>query len=263
MFPRRLKEPTNLIMTRVEKAVADLIRRFREDPPESDPERSEAFFASLQRLVKSFTRPKFTRRLISPFAIPRSDVINSSLSEAHEDAQALHAGQQALAETVARHFNVIQVDHERLNGLLQKANKRLADYFAMSKNAVTKRMTFTERFVDSERIDRSSAHIDFQEGIVTLAITGSEDLAVNAKVVRSNEEPAADPPFSMPGNWFVAYKPVLNQSDKAAKHISGQESEAEWKFYHEEDVRDDLNACLDPSPDKWFEWQMINVPEEA
>lgn len=263
MFPQRLKEPTNLVIRRVERAVEELVARFREEPPASEPERYEAFFDSLQKLVRSLTRPLFTRRLISPFAIPRSEVINDSLKEAHEDARAVHAGQQALAEAVARHFNILQVDQGRLSGLLQKADKRLADYFVMSKNATSRRMTFTERFVDSERIDKSSAHVDFQEGLVTLAITGSEDLATEAAIVRSDEEPAADPPYSMPGNWFVAYKPVLSRGDKAAKHVSGQESEADWQFYHDEDPRDDLDACLDPSPDTWFEWQMINVPEEA
>lgn len=259
----RLNEVNQTILARAQAVLNSLTDQMREQDPADRHSRLEALVSSLKRLVASLIRPRFTKRIIAPFSLPRSETINATFQEVYEDLHVLAQGQKDLASSIVAHFNLAQAEQQRLSGLLQRTGKRLADYMAMSKNLAHRRLTFQEQFVSDERIAASSAHIRYQEGIVTLPISGYKDYSSEAEILHDGEEPAASPEFSMPGNFFVAYQPVLSQSDKAAKHISGEASEAEWDFYHNHDPRDDLQAALDGRPDTWFEWQMINVPEEA
>jgi hypothetical protein len=227
--------------------------------------------ATLRRYFTNLGKPIMQVRPVQ--GPPLSKPFNDTMSEIEDDISVLYSETATLEESLLADFNYSETERQRLSNQIVHVNEKLKNFEMYAANQGFLGQTGTdvlfarESFRDLSRIDKVNtsgqlADIDTANGLVTLAVSGKKNRAVDAKVF-----PVIGQPFEwsygligsesngLPGNTHEVVPTSMTEQ--------AQGEELAYTFVGEHDAHCNIATIGDENPDTWFEFEAVNVPQEA
>lgn len=220
-------------------------------------------FSGVRDLITKAGKPTMKVRHIPSLSPPRSKDINDTFTEVYNDTRTLFDEHRLLTKSSALNFNYTVTERLRLRNKIQRIGEMVNAYVVTAKNTLSKTIFIRDTFVTKDNIDTKSvsnpAEVYTKEGFAALKVTGSVERTDGATIISltSNHEEA------MPSNMYVGYKDDVGRSKERDNILNNEEDKGQkWSFEASKDPHEDPLTMFDGREDTWFEYQMINFPEE-
>lgn len=219
-------------------------------PEATDQQITAVVAETLQRYYKGLGQPLMVPRLAERNHLPFLEDYNETIEEMVEDISILFAEVENMGDYFADYFNYAQSEKSRLQYRMRGLNGLTNDLNLIANDSYGNAVYFKESFDDTKGIQSDmimgmAAQISTQEGIVTLARSGTINRSQEAsiKVIQGNGEA---------GTHHIARR-------IGSQQVAGQSVQDTAAYISDQIPNDDPIAVLDERPDTIFEYQMVNV----
>jgi hypothetical protein len=199
----------------------------------------------LQEFYENVGKPFFKPILFNAGSYPAIEHYNKNCSSIYNDIALISSELENLTTQIVDHFNYRQVKEKNIENKINYLASLCSDY-VLSSNITENNIAYiNENFNNTEGIDtnvtmnEARAFVDIRHGTLTLKRTDSIDRSIGATV------------SSLTGNGEAGNYHLV-KSDKDIK-----------AFLSNYGSHDDIKVILDGNPDTWFEYQFINLGNQA
>lgn len=218
-------------------------------------------FQSIKNFFITLGKPTLKRRYVYDGSPPCSDDINKTFTEIYNDIHLAADEQIMIGEAFRESFNYTTTEQKRLRNRIKKVGELINDYVVTAKNTIHHNLVIQDSFTNSDKAELdhvgNPVNLDTKNGLVTLGISGNINHSPSARVL----DITTNQPYSMPGNFMVAYK--VEEQASQSLFLEGKETTKEqWDLLFNIDPHSNVRDILDGKANTWYEHQMINVKEE-
>lgn len=230
-------------------------------------------FGRFRDFFVSMGKPTMKKRHIADGTPPQSSIINDTAHEIENDIGLAFDELYMLGYGAATNFDHSVAERTRLRNKLGQANEMLNDYTVTARNTKSRNIVVQDTFTNLDKIDFSRvvgarAKVHTKQGLVTLSISGAIDNCnydgQQAKIVRQGDNNFEG--NGWPSNFGVVKKKSGSSGGLDAVLGGGDPNEDEWELVWSPDANgerhDNPMSMFDGSPDTWFEYQIINMPDD-
>ena len=208
--------------------------------------------AALRKFFMHTGGPLTEKRQASYGHLPYIENYNENAKEIIDDISIAYEELEQLGNTISEAFNYGQNEKTKLKNRINELTSKATTLNILSNEDDKNVVHFKDSFNDYDMIDTlvsagKLANISTSEGILTLAKSESIDYSQKAKISTLSGNGEA-------GNYHIARRADVSTED-GNKVVTAQ-------YKSEENPNDIPGAMIDARPDTWFEYQMVNIPEE-
>jgi hypothetical protein len=229
-----------------------LIDKYKEDGLSED-EKKMIVEDFIKDYFKTATKHSFTSRHISNSSALIASDIDDTIEEISLDIETLYNQISKIIDGIISNFNYITSEKQMLSNKIKQVSSTINEYNLITKSNNNMMITINDDFNTEGNIDKgfgsgSAAHVDTSTGIVTLEHAGSVNISEQCEVDKIVGNGTA-------GNYHLI---ISEEVTDYSTIISSNNT-----FLSEKDPHDDESVILDKLPTTWFEYQMLNIPNDV
>lgn len=236
----------------IEKQAAYLFEKASEKlgPDVSDQDITAVVAETLKRYYKGLGRPLMIPRTAERDHLPFVEDYNETIDEMVADISILFSEVENMGDYFADYFNYAQSEKSRLQYRMRGLNGLTNDLNLIANDSYGNAIYFKESFDDTKNIEKDmimgmAAQIATQEGIVTLARSGTVNRSEGASIKTIQGDGHA-------GTYHIARR-------TGSQEVAGQSVQDAANYISDQIPNDSPEAVLDGRPDTIFEYQTVNV----
>ena len=247
----KLKTKVSILANKT-RAMLDTLKKEIETK-DDDYEILDKVDRNIREFFKTPNSPSIKKRYMNPNEPPIKEDINKTLREVYQDFSVIHSEVESLSRDLKSDFNYTQTSKEKMKNEIKELRAMLKEYKLLAETTKPGVMHITEDFNNKSKIDKEfsssmPADVSTDEGTVTLAKSTSVEVSKDSVI------------SNLRGNGEKGRKRLVNH--EAIEDYSGIISN-NMLFDDEDDVHDNEEVMVDGQPSTWFEYQMIDLPEEV
>jgi hypothetical protein len=268
-----ISHASKLYTSQARNALRDIDNKIAYSSVRTQADVMSIVFQRFRNFFASLGGPTTKKRHIADGTPPQSSDINDTMEEVQNDIRVGFDELYLLGQSAAMNFDYSVAERARLRNKLQQANEMLNDYTVTARNTKPRNIVVQDTFTSLDKIDFSKtvgtrAKVHTKQGFVTLAIDGAVDNCnyngQQARVIRQADKNLEG--NGWPSNFGIVRRKASSTNNLGAAVSGNNQDEDEWELLWSPDENgerhDDPAQMFDGSPHTWFEYQIINFPDE-